>query len=78
MAMRAFAWFVGMFVVGFAALPLRGMLFAVTNEPGALIGIQALDGIGAGIFGALFPIMVADLTRGTGHYNLALGAASAC
>jgi hypothetical protein len=42
-----------------------------------LVSIQLLDGIGAGIFGALFFIVIADLTRGTGHYNLALGAASA-
>jgi MFS family permease len=67
-----------LFMAGFAVLPLRGLLFAVTNAPGVLIGIQVLDGVGAGIFGALFPIVVADLTRGTGRYNLALGAASAC
>jgi MFS family permease len=67
-----------LFLVGFAALPLRGVLFALLSAPVALIGIQVLDGVGAGIFGALFPIVVADLTRGTGRYNLALGAASAC
>jgi hypothetical protein len=33
-----------------------------------------LDGIGAGIFGALFPIVIADLTRGTGRFNVAQGA----
>jgi MFS family permease len=57
---------------------VRALLFAVAGTPEALIGVQVLDGIGAGIFGALFPIVVADLTRGTGRYNLALGAASAC
>jgi MFS family permease len=36
-----------------------------------------LDGIAAGIFGALFFIVIADPTRGTGRYNLAQGAASA-
>jgi hypothetical protein len=41
------------------------------------VSIQVLDGIGAGIFGALFFIVIADLTRGTGRYNLAQGAASA-
>ena len=39
---------------------------------------QILDGVGAGIFGALFFIVVADLTEGTGRYNLAQGASSAC
>lgn len=67
-----------LFLLGFAALPLRGLLFALLGSPAALLGIQALDGIGAGIFGALFPIVIADLTHGTGRYNLALGAASAC
>jgi MFS family permease len=33
-----------------------------------------LDGVGAGIFGALFPLVVADLTRGTGHFNVSQGA----
>jgi MFS family permease len=39
-----------------------------------LIGVQFLDGIGAGILGTLTPLVVADLMRGTGRYNLALGA----
>jgi MFS family permease len=33
-----------------------------------------LDGVGAGIFGALAPLMIADIMRGTGRYNLAQGA----
>jgi MFS family permease len=67
-----------LFLIGFGALPVRGLLFALVGAPGGLLAIQVLDGVGAGIFGALFPIVVADLTRGTGRYNLALGAASAC
>jgi MFS family permease len=39
-----------------------------------LIGVQLLDGIGAGIFGALTPLVIADIMRGTGRYNLAQGA----
>jgi MFS family permease len=65
------------FLVGFAALPVRGLLFAIANNPYAIIAIQILDGVGAGIFGALFYIVVSDLTRGTGRYNLAQGASSA-
>ena len=65
-------------LIGFAALPVRGLLFALLGSPAALLGIQALDGVGAGIFGAIFPIVIADLTRGTGRYNLTLGAATAC
>jgi MFS family permease len=65
------------FLAGFAVLPLRGLLYTLTQNPYALISIQILDGIGAGIFGALFFIVVADLTKGSGRYNLAAGAASA-
>ena len=36
--------------------------------------MQLLDGVGAGIFGALFPLVVADLTRGTGRFNVSQGA----
>jgi MFS family permease len=38
------------------------------------VSVQLLDGVGAGIFGALFPLVVADLTRGTGHFNVSQGA----
>jgi MFS family permease len=65
------------FLAGFAVLPIRGVLYTLTQNPYALVSIQILDGIGAGIFGALFFIVIADLTKGTGRYNLALGAASA-
>lgn len=66
------------FLAGFAVLPLRGILFTLSDEPAYLICVQILDGIGAGIFGALFFIVVADLTKGTGRYNLAQGSAAAC
>jgi MFS family permease len=65
------------FLVGFAVLPIRGVLYTLTRNPYALVSIQILDGIGAGIFGALFFIVIADLTKGTGRYNFAQGAASA-
>jgi predicted MFS family arabinose efflux permease len=42
------------------------------------VSIQLLDGVGAGLFGALFILVVADLTKGTGRFNLAQGAVSAC
>ena len=67
-----------LFLAGFAVLPVRGLLYLVTQNPYLLVSIQEPDGIGAGIFGALFFVVVADLTRGTGHYNLALGVTGAC
>ncbi|RYE31914.1 MAG: MFS transporter [Hyphomicrobiales bacterium] len=62
------------FVLAFAVLGLRGALYVVSDNPFWLVGVQALDGVGAGIFGALFPIVVADLTRGTGRFNVSQGA----
>jgi MFS family permease len=66
------------FLVAFAVLPIRGVLYTLTQDPYALIAIQLLDGIGAGIFGALFFIVIADLTKRTRHYNLAQGASGSC
>lgn len=63
-------------VTAFLVLPVRGILFALASNPGEVIAIQALDGIGAGLQGALFAIMVADLTRGSGRFNVAFGAAT--
>ena len=61
-------------LVGFAVLPVRAVLYTLSDDAAWLIGVQLLDGIGAGIFGAIVPLLVADLMRGTGRYNLAQGA----
>lgn len=61
-------------LAAFAVLPLRGVLFALAGGAASSVAVQALDGVGAGILGALFPVVLADLTRGTGRYNLAQGA----
>ncbi|MCJ2027472.1 MFS transporter [Methylobacterium sp. J-067] len=61
-------------LVGFAALPLRGLLLASTTNPYALVAIQVLDGVSASVLGVMVPLVVSDLTRGTGRFNLALGA----
>jgi MFS family permease len=63
-----------LFLAGFAVLPLRAVLYTLSDDSVWLIGVQLLDGIGAGIFGALTPLVIADIMRGTGRYNLAQGA----
>ncbi len=63
-----------LFLAGFAILPIRAVLYTLSNNSFWLIGVQALDGVGAGIFGALMPLVIADIMRGTGRYNLAQGA----
>jgi len=61
-------------LVGFAILPLRAVFYTFSDDSAWLITVQLLDGVGAGIFGVLTPLIVADLMRGSGRYNLALGA----
>jgi MFS family permease len=63
-----------LFLAGFVVLPIRAVLYTFSNNSLWLIGVQVLDGVGAGIFGALTPLVVADIMRGTGRYNLAQGA----
>jgi predicted MFS family arabinose efflux permease len=60
-------------LIGFAALPIRGVLFALVSNPLLLVGVQLLDGITAAVFAVMVPLVVADLTRGTGRFNLGQG-----
>ncbi|QRY32367.1 MFS transporter [Variovorax sp. PDNC026] len=66
------------FLAGFAVLPVRGLLYLLADSPAALLSLQVLDGIGAGIFGVMLTLMIGDLTRGSGHFNFALGIGAAC
>jgi len=63
----------GLLLVGFAMVPLRGILFATVDDPHWLVAVQLLDGITASVFGVMVPLVVADVTRGTGRFNLSLG-----
>jgi predicted MFS family arabinose efflux permease len=58
----------------YAILPIRAVLYTLSDNSLRLIGVQLLDGVGAGIFSALTPLVIADIMRGTGRYNLAQGA----
>src|SRR6202012_4534111 len=60
-------------LIGFAALPIRGLLFAMVTSPYLLLAVQLLDGITAAVFAVMVPLVVADLTRGTGRFNLGQG-----
>jgi len=61
------------FLVALAVLPVRGVLFSFTTNPFGVVAIQLLDGVAAGIFGVISVLIAADLTRGTGRFNLAQG-----
>jgi MFS family permease len=82
--MAGVAWCVGqvsargvgrkpIFLVALAVLPVRGVLFALTSSPYAVVGIQLLDGVAAGIFGVISVLIASDLMSGTGRFNLAQG-----
>lgn len=60
-------------LLGWAALPVRALLLAVLPGSYLLIGAQAVSGISAAAFGVMMPLLAADLTRGTSHFNLCIG-----
>jgi MFS family permease len=64
------------FAVAFIVLPIRIFLYAVTKNSTALLMIQSLDGIGAGIYGVVIALMCSDLTRGKPGFNTLMGMAA--
>jgi MFS family permease len=60
-------------IAGFAALPARAALLAVSNDPIVIVAAQVLDGICAAVLGVLVPLSLADISRGTGRFNLTQG-----
>ena len=62
-------------LIGFAALPIRALLFATVLDPPLLIAFQLLDGISGAVLGVLTALVIADVTGGTGRFNLAQGLA---
>jgi MFS family permease len=60
-------------LIGFAALAIRGVLFATVSDPYFLVAVQVFDGITAAVFAVLIPLTVADVAFGSGHFNLAQG-----
>ena len=58
---------------GFAALPVRALLFAGVSSPYLLVPVQLFDGISAAVFGVMLPLIAADVAGGKGHYNLCIG-----
>jgi MFS family permease len=57
----------------FAAVALRSFLFAFCREPLSFVALQVLDGIAAAVIGILVAVCIADLTRKSDNFNLALG-----
>jgi MFS family permease len=60
-------------LVGFAVLPLRAILLTFYRDPASIIVVQALDGVSGAALGVLVPLVLADISRGTGRFNLTQG-----
>jgi predicted MFS family arabinose efflux permease len=54
-------------------VPIRGLLFATVSDPYLLVAVQLLDGVAAAVFGVMVPLVIADVARGTGRFNLSQG-----
>lgn len=62
-----------MMLVCFGTLPVRCILYTLSPDPYFVVAVQVLDGLSAGIFGVVSILVIADLTKGSGHFNLANG-----
>lgn len=60
-------------MIAFAALILRASLYAFNQNPWFMVGVQTLDGISSGIFAVLTIVILADIIKGSGRFNLAQG-----
>jgi predicted MFS family arabinose efflux permease len=60
-------------LAGFAALAIRGVMFATVRDPYLLVAVQVLDGITAAVLSVMVPLIIADVAFGSGHFNLAQG-----
>jgi Major Facilitator Superfamily len=60
-------------LLGFAAVAIRGVLFATVHDPYLLVAVQLFDGVTAAVFSVMIPLIVADVAFGSGHFNLAQG-----
>jgi MFS family permease len=60
-------------MLGFGVLPIRAALYTLTHNTESLIAIQLLDGVANAIFGVVSILVVADITGGTGRFNLVQG-----
>lgn len=59
--------------IAFWVLPMRIASYTLAGSPQLVVFLQALDGIGAGIYGVAIVAFAADFTRGKGSFNTLLG-----
>lgn len=56
-------------MVALVVLPVRAAIAAAFSEPLAMVPVQILDGVAAGILGVALPGYVVSLLKGSGHVN---------
>jgi hypothetical protein len=61
-----------LFLAGLISLPVRCALIIWFKDAGdtALLSTQIFDGLGGGLIGLVHPYLVADITFGTGRFNV--------
>lgn len=62
-------------LLGLAVVPIRSGLSALTTAPILLVIFQLMDGFTGATLGVLTTLIIADVTNGTGRFNLAQGLA---
>jgi MFS family permease len=60
-------------LLGWAALPLRGVLLAMLPNPYLVVAVQAIGGVSAAVFGVMLPVIADDVTLGARRFNLCIG-----
>jgi MFS family permease len=60
-------------LLGFCALPLRGVLFAAVTDPLLVVAVQVLDGLAAACFGVMVPLLASDIASRSGRFTVSLG-----
>lgn len=73
-----FSVYFWLFFAYFFALIIRGGVAAHFDSMWAMIVVQVLDGVGAGVSGVILPVVVALILRGSGHINAGLTFALTC
>lgn len=63
-----------LFLIACGTVAVRALLYSFYDSPWFLVSVQLLDGVASGIASVLIILMVADLSEGTGRFNVAQGA----
>ncbi|MBA4696923.1 MAG: MFS transporter [Legionella sp.] len=59
--------------VAFLAIPIRALLCSLTSDPYALVAIQCLDSLTAGLYGIVICLIAGDLSQGKKGFSTLLG-----